>query len=217
MAGPMDTITTSPRDGRSRRNKTFVATHQVLIEAAVRLISAKGIEALSVAELARSVEMNRATVYYHFESREQLVEAVAAWSSQQLALGFAGAGSQSERIDFIARFVLANPDLLKLWIEQLITPGDIRTTYPRWDELVAATRQSSEEAGVEVDAEVHCALLVAGAIIGPRVFRNSIRPDLDDDTIVERFRAEQQRMLARDGLLRGSSSNTSVERKPPPV
>ena len=65
----MDPTASSRRDGRSRRNKTYTATHQALIEAAVRLISAKGIEALSVSELARSVEMNRATVYYHFASR----------------------------------------------------------------------------------------------------------------------------------------------------
>ena len=189
-------------DGRSRRNKSFTATHQALIEAAVRLISAKGIDALSVSELARSVEMNRATVYYHFATREQVLEAVSAWSAQQLALGFGGAGSQRERIDFIDRFVLANPDLMKLWIEQFIGPGDIRQTYPLWDELVAGIRKSSEQSGGTVDAEVYCTFLLAGAIIGPRVFRNSVRPDLDVDAIVERFRAEHQRMLDRDGLLR---------------
>jgi AcrR family transcriptional regulator len=201
-AGAMEQPATSRRDGRSRRNKTYAATHQALIEAAVRLISAKGIDALSVAELARSVEMNRATVYYHFASREQLLEAVSEWSSQQLALGFEGGGSQRERIDFIARFVLANPDLIKLWIDQFIAGGDIRRAYPRWDELVAGTERSSAEAGRVLDAEVSCTLLLAGAIIGPLVFRNSIHPDLADDDIVERFRAEQQRMLRRDGLLR---------------
>jgi AcrR family transcriptional regulator len=198
----MEATTPSRREGRSRRNKSFEATHQALIEAAVRLISAKGIEALSVSELARSVEMNRATVYYHFATREQLLEAVSAWSAQQLALGLGGTGTQRERIDFIDRFVLANPDLMKLWIEQFIGPGDIRQTYPLWDEFVAGTQRSSEQAGSQVDAEVYCTFLLAGAIIGPRVFRNSVRPDLDEDAIVERFRAEHERMLARDGLLR---------------
>lgn len=198
----MELPANSRRNGRSRRNKTYAATHQALIEAAVRLISAKGIEALSVAELARSVEMNRATVYYHFASREQLLEAVSEWSSQQLALGFEGGGSQRERIDFIARFVLANPDLIKLWVDQFISGGDVRNAYPRWDELVAGTERSSAEAGRVVDAEVYCTILLAGAIIAPLVFRNGVRPELDLDAIVERFRAEQQRMLEREGLLR---------------
>jgi AcrR family transcriptional regulator len=198
----------SRQSNQSRRNKTFEATHQTLIEASVALISEKGVEALSVSGLARAVGMNRATVYYHFASREALLEAVSAWSSKQLTRGFAGSESQRERIDFVARFVLENPDLIKLWIEQFIAPGDIRARYPKWDEFIAASRiQSPKGAGQgetigERDIEVYCTFLLAGAIIGPRVFRNSVRPDLSEDEVIERFRAEQQRMLRRDGLLR---------------
>jgi AcrR family transcriptional regulator len=189
---------------RVRRNKTYDATHRSLIEASVRLISEKGVEALSVAGLARAVGMNRATVYYHFESREALLEAVGAWSSEQLTRGFAGSESQQERIEFVSRFVLGNPDLIKLWVDQFIAPGDIRECYPAWDEFIAANREtgSKDPDGNDVDVEVYCTLLLAGAIIGPRVFRNSIRPDLTEEEVVERFRAEQQRMLRRDGLLK---------------
>ena len=189
---------------RTRRNRTYEATHQTLIEASVRLISEKGVEALTVAELARAVGMNRATVYYHFETREALLEAVSAWSSEQLTRGFADTGSQRERIDFVARFVLENPDLLKLWIEQFISPGDIRQRYPKWDEFVAASRQtqSASPGSDGPDIEVYCTFLLTGAIIGPRVFRNSVRPDLDEEIVIDRFRAEQQRMLRRTGLLR---------------
>lgn len=192
------------RPARTRRNKTYEATHQNLIEASVRLISEKGVETLSVAALARAVGMNRATVYYHFASREDLLEAVSAWSSEQLTRGFADAESQRERIDFVARFVLANPDLIKLWIEQFIAPGDIRDRYPKWDAFVAANRQNGPVSpdGDAVDIEVYCTILLAGAIIGPRVFQGSVRPDLSTDEVIERFRAEQQRMLLRDGLLR---------------
>lgn len=186
----------------SRRNKTFEATHQALIEASVALISEKGVEALSVAGLARAVGMNRATVYYHFAGREALLEAVSAWSSEQLTRGFAGQESQRERIDFVARFVLENPDLIKLWIEQFIAPGDIRSRYPKWDEFIAASQNHRPGHEGEVDVEVYCTFLLAGAIIGPRVFRNSVRPDLNEEEVVERFRAEQQRMLRRDGLTR---------------
>jgi AcrR family transcriptional regulator len=186
----------------SRRNKTFDTTHQTLIEAAVRLISAKGVEALSLAELARSIGMNRATVYYHFASREALLEAVSAWSSEQLTRGFSAPESQQERIEFVARFVLENPDLIKLWTDQFIAPGDIRERYPKWDEFIAANELTAMNMGGEpMDVEVYCTMMLTGAIIGPRVFRNSVRPDLDDAAVVERFRAEQQRLLRRDGLL----------------
>lgn len=189
---------------RGRRNRTYKETHQALIEASVRLISEKGIEALTVAGLARAVGMNRATVYYHFADREALLAAVATWSSEQLTRGFAGSESQRERIDFVARFVLDNPDLIKLWIEQFIAPGDIRDRYPKWDEFVSASRMTAlrDETGVAVDVEVYCTFLLAGAIIGPRVFRGSVRPDLSEHEVIDRFRAEQQRMLRRDGLFR---------------
>ena len=204
-------IVTRPRP--PRRNRSFEATHQQLIEAAVRLISDKGVEAVTVAELARSVKMNRATVYYHFASREALLEAVSAWSAGQLTRGFATPGTQSDRMDFVARFVLTNPDLIKLWIEQFIAPGDIRERYPKWDEFVQQCREDGphgdgpghdgpQTTAAPVDVEVYCAFLLAGGIIGPRVFRNSVCPEASDDEIVARFRAEWQRMLRRDGLFR---------------
>jgi AcrR family transcriptional regulator len=185
--------------GGSRRNRAYSVTHQELIEGAVRLISEKGVEALSISGLARALKINRTTVYYHFASREALLEAVRLWSSAQLASAFSTDESQSERIDFIARFVIENPDLIKLWIEEFVSPGDIRDRYPRWDELVAGIADSLGEG---VDAEIYCTFLLTGAIIGPRVFRQSVRPDLDEAAIVDRFRVEQQRMLARDSLRR---------------
>jgi AcrR family transcriptional regulator len=188
----------------SRRNRAYAVTHQALIEGAVRLISEKGVDALSIAGLSRALRINRTTVYYHFAGREDLLEAVSAWSSEQLAQGFSPAASQRERIDFIARFVLENPDLIKLWIDEFISPGDIRERYPKWDDLVAGISASLGGGdSPPVDAEVYCTLLLTGAFIGPRVFRSSVRPDLDEEAIVERFRVEHQRILARDALLRG--------------
>lgn len=193
-----------PRRPREKRNKSYDASHQALIEASVRLISEKGVEALSVAGLAREVGMNRATVYYHFADREALLEAVSAWSSEQLTRGFAGPESQEERIDFVGRFVLENPDLIKLWIERFIAPGDIRERYPEWDAFIAASKAFPPQTanGEAIDLEVYCTFLLAGAIIGPRVFRNSVRPELSDEEVIRRFRAEQKRMLKQVGLLR---------------
>lgn len=191
----------STAPGRTRRNKSYDATHQMMIEASVRLISEKGVEALSITALARAVGLNRATVYYHFADREALLAAVSAWSSSQIVQGFTAERPQPERIDFVGRFVLENPDLLKLWIEKFISPGDIRENYLKWDEFVAANAASLKEAG-DVDVEVYCTLMLVGAIIGPRVFQGSVRPDLDNEAVIERFRKEHQRMLRRDGLLR---------------
>jgi AcrR family transcriptional regulator len=186
-----------------RRNKGFEETHRALIETAVRLISEKGVDSLSIAAIARAMAINRTTVYYHFESREALIEAVRLWSSEQLAKGLSLAAPQQERIDFITRFVLQNPELIKLWIDDFIAKGDIRRRYTFWDALVQgiaatfAARRPTET----MDAEVYCVILLAGAIIGPRVFKNSVEPSSDIEAVVTRFRLEQQRLLGRDALV----------------
>lgn len=192
-----DSASTSD-DPTLRRNRGYEATHQALIEAAVSLIAERGLEALSLSSLAREVGINRTTIYYHFASRDDLIDAARTWSAEQLAEGFKQDVPQPERIAAVSRFVLANPDLVKLWIDQFVSPGDIRERYPKWDALVAGVAESLGDAGA--DAEVYCTYLLTGAILGPRVFAGSVRPDLDPETIVERFRAEEQRMLRRDGL-----------------
>jgi len=189
--------------GAHKRNKGFDSTHHEMIETAVRLISAQGVGSLSIAALARAMGINRTTVYYHFDSREALLEAVRVWSAQQLAKGLSLALPQQDRMDFITRFVLENPELIKLWIDDFISPGNIRTRYPFWDTLVEgiaasfALRRPHES----LDAEVYCVILLTSAIVGPRVFRNSVDRSSDIATVVSRFRLEQQRLLRRDALI----------------
>ena len=188
---------------RRRRNRNYEDTHRVLIEKAVELISESGTEALSISALARESGINRSTVYYHFESRETLIDAVRRWSSEQIAAGFNPQVGQSERVSSVTGFVLANPEVTKLWIEDFIAPGNIRDRYPMWNEMVAGVARLFEDQGGEpVDAEVFCTILLTGALIGPRVFRNSVRPDESAEQVVARFTTEQLRLMRAYGLLR---------------
>jgi AcrR family transcriptional regulator len=190
------------RSRRPRRHKTFHETHRELIETAVRLISQKGAGALSNAAVARALGINRTTVYYHFASREALLRAVKVWSAEQIGLAFRRDAPQQERIDSITRFVLENPELIKLWIEELLSPGDIRQSYPFWDALVEGIEASARgRRGREaLDAEVYSVMLLTSAIVGPRVFRHRVAPRASVESIVERFRKERQRLLRLDGL-----------------
>lgn len=182
-----------------KRNRGYDETHRALIETALKLISEKGADALSIAALARAAGIDRTSVYYHFKTREELLRAARHWSSEQIAEAFSGPASQAERIDHISRFVLENPELVKLWIEDFVSGTDIRENYPHWDALVEGVRHDAADSGV--DAEVFCTFLITGAVIGPRIFRNSVRPDATDAEIMARFRREQQRMLRALDLL----------------
>lgn len=192
-----------------RRNRNFEDTHRLLIEKAVELISELGADAVSVSALARATRINRSTVYYHFDSREALITAVRKWSSEQLAKGVSPDASDRAGIDHISSFVLRNPEIIKLWIDDYIAAGDIRQRYPQWDNLVTHITQAFAESAPdeECDAEVYCALMLTSAFIAPRVFKNSVRPQESLERIVERFEHEQRRMMQREGVLSVRGSN----------
>lgn len=103
-------------------------------------------------------------------------------------------------MDFITRFVLENPELIKLWIDDFVSPGDIRDRYPFWDKLIEGFRDHQD--GEQIEAEVYGIILLTSAIIGPRIYRNSVRPDEDTEQVIARFRNEFQRMLRHDALLK---------------
>ncbi len=195
----MDAIRTPPESG-PRRNKGFDETHREMIETAVRLISEKGAEALSIAALARAMGINRTTVYYHFEHREALIGAVKSWATGELARGMDIGDSTRERIGHISHFVLENPELIKLWIEDFVSGKDIRDSYTRWDEFVSSMAATFAAKGQDIDVEVYCVMLLSASIIGPRVFANSVAPGASVEAIAERFLQEEQRTLKRDGL-----------------
>ena len=137
------------------------------------------------------------------EGQFNLIDAVRRWSSEQIAAGFNPQVGQSERVSSVTGFVLANPEVTKLWIEDFIAPGNIRDRYPMWNEMVAGVARLFEDQGGEpVDAEVFCTILLTGALIGPRVFRNSVRPDESAEQVVARFTTEQLRLMRAYGLLR---------------
>jgi len=191
------------RNAERKRNRGFEDTHQALIETAVRMMSERGADALSVSALAREMGLNRTTVYYHFPSREAMLEAVKEWSSTQLAKGMALDAPQSERIEHIIHFVLGNPELISQWIDDFLAPGDIRDRYTQWDDFVGGMQSKAGDAARAdgADPEVYAVMLLTAALIGPRVFINSIAPKMAPGQIADRFIAELRRQLQRDGLL----------------
>jgi AcrR family transcriptional regulator len=188
----------APAKTAQRRNKCFDETHQDMIKTTASLIAEKGIESVSIAAVARAMGVNRTTVYYHFDSREKLINEVKAWSSDQLSQAFRRDMPRQDRIEHIYHFVLDNPELIKLWLDDLMSVGDIRQLYPHWDELVNGIREHFVGSDFEetIDPEVFCVNLLASAFVGPRVFKHSVCPTADNEVVVKRFKDESMRMLA---------------------
>lgn len=202
MDNPQRQSAASARKPARRRNKAFDETHAALIETAVRLVSEKGMEALSLSAVAREAGVNRTTLYYHFDSREALVEAVREWSSQQLAAAFAPVRSREERTRYIARFVIENPEVIDLWAEEFLSPGNIAERYPEWEGLVAGLREQlrANPETADMDAEAYSTLLLTWAMLGPRIYHNSVRPDLPAEEAIERMTRTQMQIMRLHGM-----------------
>src|SRR5579871_1141738 len=69
---------------RTRRKRDPQGTREAILEAARQELAQDGKEGVSVAQVAQRAGVNRGTAYQHFQTREQLIEATAAWVSDQL-------------------------------------------------------------------------------------------------------------------------------------
>jgi AcrR family transcriptional regulator len=187
----MNDLTPPPR----RRHRSYTDSHAEMIATAVRLISEHGIASLSIAALARAMGIDRTTIYYHFKNRDALLGEVKAWSSTQLTRAFSFDAPIEERIDYTTRYVLENPELMKLWIDDFISVGDMRNSFPLWDDMIAQFSPQGLDGDDAIDAEIYFVNLLTSAIIGPRVFKNSVCPDADIETVMRRFRIERLRLI----------------------
>lgn len=195
-------MTAARKTKENGRNKGFEQTHREMIATAVRLVSEKGADAMSIAAMAREMGISRANVYYHFESREALLTAVRDWAAEQTARGMDPSWSVLDRTLGICRLVVEKPELMKLWINDFIGGDDIRQSYPMWDQLVKGMQERFDEQQPEeaIDAEVYCTIMLTTAFIAPRIYAKSVRPDEPTEHVVARFVKEQRRVLERDGL-----------------
>ena len=98
---------------RSYRN--YEDTHQALIEKAVELVSCLGADALSVSALARALQLNRSTIYFHFESREALKTA----AFQCLSEGSYCDHAKKVGIGHFPSAECCEPEIITKWIGHL--------------------------------------------------------------------------------------------------
>src|SRR3974390_3361589 len=69
---------------RAGKKRDPARTREAILEAAREVLAQDGKEGLSVAQVAQLAGVNRGTAYQHFQTREQLIEATAAWVSDKL-------------------------------------------------------------------------------------------------------------------------------------
>jgi AcrR family transcriptional regulator len=89
-----------------------MSTREQIVEAANRLFYEQGYEPTSFASIAEAVGISRGNFYYHFKTKDEILEAVIqarlASTREMLACWQEGAGSPLERIRRFVEIVIAN-------------------------------------------------------------------------------------------------------------
>lgn len=145
-------------EGLSRRERQFIERENLILETARGLIREKGFLSLTMSELAEAVEYSVGTLYTHFETKEDLLIALAVQTIGQRAVLFEQVRQATlksrDRIYgiLIVRLVLAESVPETFDIERLAASPSVwkRATVQRYQEMVAA--------------EQHCSLIVANII-----------------------------------------------------
>jgi AcrR family transcriptional regulator len=198
---------------RARRKRDPERTREAILEAAREVLAQVGKEGLSVARVAQIAGVNRGTAYQHFQTREQLLEATAAWVSDKLYRAVFGDPhvAPQDSVDAItveavngrlATFAMENPELCRIWLFEVLSSARPASDifwrrYSSSFERFAAT--SLAQPGMDV--EVLSVLFLSGHFIWPVWARAHTRSTKERQQMAARFHHEVLR-LTLHGTLR---------------
>jgi AcrR family transcriptional regulator len=198
---------------RARKKRDPQRTREAILEAAREVLAQDGKEGLSVAQVAQRAGVNRGTAYQHFQTREQLIEATAAWVSEKLYRAVFGdptvARDQAvESIDVesvnkhLATFAMENPALGRVWLFEVLSSRR-PANDPFWRQYQSNFERfaKTELAQPDMDVEVLSVLFLAGHFIWPVWARAHARSAKERQQMSERFHREVLR-LTLHGTLR---------------
>ena len=140
---------TDEENGWTARSR---ATRKRLVAAASKLIVEKGINSVSVVAVAKLAGVTRPGAYYHFKSRDALLEAVRNDTDHQLVKTVAGSKEDKYLYSQAAEFAAEDQDTIFLRIQRMLDNGKkdvfIRS---RHRSLTRAERENLLKPGIEPD------------------------------------------------------------------
>jgi len=115
----------------------LISSRREVLEVALRIIDAEGLEALSVRRLALEFNVNAASFYYHFRNKEEIVTGAAELALEDVRVPRIAGGDWREWILRNAKAyrtaLVSHPDLIMI----MIRGGRLRIGLRRIDATVA--------------------------------------------------------------------------------
>jgi AcrR family transcriptional regulator len=207
-----------------RRRRNPEKTREAILEAAGLVTAQDGSEGLTVAQVAQRAGVNRGTAYLHFRTREELVEATAAWVSDKLYRSVFGDPEQAANqpvetisaevlMERLTDFAMANPEHGRVWLFELL-----RSQRPAKDKFWRqyysnfAKFAKTEFAVPGIDVEVTSVLMLAGTFLWPVWASVHARNAKERRQLAKRFSREVLR-LSLHGTLRPELHEAQPQRK----
>ena len=200
---------------RARRKRDPDRTREAILEAAREVLAQDGKEGLSVAQVAQRAGVNRGTAYQHFQTREQLIEATAAWVSDKLYRAVFGDPARAREVldrrvtavdieavnDRLAAFAMENPALGRIWLFEVLSSSR-PASDPFWRQYAANFERfaKTDLAQPDMDIEVLSVLFLAGHFLWPVWARSHARSAKERQQMLERFTREVLRLTLRGTL-----------------
>jgi AcrR family transcriptional regulator len=198
--------------GEVRGKRDPDRTRQAILEAARDVLAQDGKEGLSLAQVAHRAGVNRGTAHEHFQTREQLIEATAAWVSDELHRAVFGdpavirdrivTGSDIEAVNRrLTAFAMENPALCRIWLFEVLSSTQ-PAKDPFWRQYGSALARfaKTELAQPGMDLEVLSVLFLAGCFMWPVWARAHTRTAKKRQQMALRFTREVIRLMLHGTL-----------------
>lgn len=192
------TVASKP-DGRVARRE---GTRELIMAAATDLFAARGVTSTSIDDIAEAAGIAKGSIYYNFESKAGLVEAILARSSELLTLALAKAGNgrqgrelQAAVVTELLALLQAHPGGARMLVTELFrTERSWREAIQNWRGLALAPLIADLVAhGIPADRAQLRAAAIVGATLTAGLEWLVFDPELDAEIV-------QQSVLESLGL-----------------
>lgn len=168
----MTSPVTGRTDGRVARRQ---GTRDAIMDAATELFAARGVTSTSIDDIATAAGIAKGSIYYNFDSKSGLVEAIMTRSSERLAgalaearQGRSGDALREAVVRALLLLVQENSSSARVMVTEMFrTERSWRDSIETWREIALSPLvEDFHEAGVDpVVAGVQAAAIVGAALV----------------------------------------------------
>jgi len=166
-------------------------TRARLLQATVEILAQKGVDGLSLKDVATLANVSRRAAYQHFEDRDHLLREAKNWITERLREAMSAIDPATPDVQLLemARLIQLHRDAATLLVTEAISGRDLSPDHP----VIRLMRQSLEHlkrsghARPGIDVEVLTYIFLA--MIGAQVMLSRL-PGADKEEIAQRFTHE---------------------------